>query len=57
MALLPNGQLMTIFNESLIVWRIEDLKIIFETCKIKYYSHLINGYLFESMNNLVTIYE
>lgn len=41
MDVLPNGQLLTISSQSLRIWRIEDMKILFETTDITDYDNVL----------------
>ena len=58
MGLLPDGHLMTISDESLRIWNIEDMRIVFETMEIKGEENvLLNGRLYNLKNGYLSIYE
>lgn len=58
MFLLPNDQLMTISQNSLIIWTIKDLQPIFETTDIRGIDKkVIEGRLYSLENNKIIIYE
>lgn len=58
MDLLPDNQLITISDGSLIIWNIKDLSITFETTKIKGRTNvLLNGRVFTIRNGRLAVYK